>query len=89
MLNTKNQIDISYIETSRQILMCANIENENDFLEYIKMPYEGKLCDFLWDRLRIEVSNEESWKDRERNISMPQDYEIVQESLFLYKNGCR
>ncbi len=89
LLNIKNQINISYVETSRQILMCANIENENDFSEYIKMPYEGKLCDFLWDRLRIEVYNKEFTQDREKNISMPQDYEKVQESLFFHEKEIR
>lgn len=85
LLNCSNKMNISYLETSRQILMCASIENENDFDEYMQMPYEGRLEEFFEDRLNIRLSENVS-KVYPENVSMPQDYEIVRKIIPQYKD---
>lgn len=81
----QKKIDCSYLETSRQILMCAGIEDESDFIEYIKMPYQGKLKEFLEDRLGIDLSEKDRKEYMEINICLPQDYEKVNEIISSYK----
>lgn len=85
LLNCSHKMNISYLETSRQILMCASIENKNDFDEYMQMPYEGRLEEFFEDRLNIKLSKNES-KVYTENVSMPQDYEIVRKIIPQYKD---
>lgn len=85
LVNNSEQIEISYLETSRQILMCASIENENDINEYVKMPYEGKINDFFEDRLQIKLSGDVWTKYAGENISLPQEYEKIKEIIFRYK----
>lgn len=85
LVNCSHKMNISYLETSRQILMCASIESESDFDEYIRMPYEGRLDEFFEDRLNIKLSENES-KVYPENVSMPQDYEIVRKVILQYKD---
>lgn len=85
LLDCSYEINIDYIETSRQILMCANIENEDDFDEYMQMPYAGKLSEFFEDRLQVKLDERES-KIYYENISMPYDYDVVRKIMPQYKD---
>lgn len=85
LVNYSHKMNISYLETSRQILMCASIEKESDFDEYMKMPYEGKLDEFFEDRLQIELRDEDK-KAYNVNISMPQGYETIKKIIPQYKD---
>ncbi len=85
LLHPSSRLKISYLEASRQILMCAGIENENDFMEYMKMPYEGKLSEFFEDRLQISPTVEEKKRYSDAEICMPQDYEKIREILYDYR----
>lgn len=80
LLNCPYQIDINYLETSRQILMCASIENEDDFDEYIKMPYEGKLSEFFEDRFQIKLDGSEG-RVYDENISMPRSCDMIKKII--------
>lgn len=84
LLNMQNELRVSYLETSRQILMCSGIENENDFVEYIKMPYEGKMDEFFEDRFQIAFADEEKSFYSNTGISMPYDYGKVRKILDNY-----
>lgn len=85
LVNCSHKMNISYMETSRQILMCASIEDESDFDEYVRMPYEGRLYEFFEDRLDIKLSEAEREVFSE-SISMPQDYEKVIKIIPQYKD---
>lgn len=85
LLNEPGKRDICYLETSRQILMCASIENEQDFIEYIKMPYHGKLNEFLEDRLCVKLTEQEKQIYSNMPVNLPQDFEKVMGIILEYE----
>lgn len=80
----ESKTTVYYLETSRQILMCTCMESEKDFLDYVKFPYRGCVCDYVEDRFGIALGKEDKLKYGGRLINAAQDYRMLIELLQPY-----
>lgn len=83
-LSGENKTTVYYLETSRQILMCTCMESENDFLDYVRFPYRGRVCDYVEDRFGIALGKEDKIKYGDRLINAAQDYRMLIDLLQPY-----
>lgn len=80
----ESKASVYYLETSRQILMCTCMESEADFLDYVRFPYRGCVCDYVEDRFGIALGGEDKLKYGGKLINAAQDYRMLIDLLQPY-----
>ena len=58
-----------YLGISRQLAMSASIENRNEIIEYVLMPYSGNIEEMFEDRFGIKGIKEDEGKNIEEYIN--------------------
>lgn len=64
-----------YFPASRRLTCVAAIESKEDLKDVISYYYRGSFHDFLWKRFGVKI--QENDRNRNCNILLPQDVEIV------------
>lgn len=72
--------DNCYFYTSRRASAVAQIKNEKDIREVLSTDYEGMLSNVLWERLGLEINEEENV-----DVKLPEKIDYVVEILKRYK----
>lgn len=85
----ENTASVYYLETSRQILMCACMESEEDFLDYVRFPYRGCFCDYVEDRFGVALKEEDYFKYGDKLVDAAQDYKMLIDLLQPYMDKVR
>ncbi len=80
---------VYYLETSRQILMCACMESKKEFLDYIQFPYRGSIRNYVEDRFGIVLREEDNLRYGDKLINSAQDYNMLVNLLQPYMDKIR
>ncbi len=78
-----------YLETSRQILMCASMQSAEEFSDYVRFPYRGSIHNYVEDRFGIVLSEEDDFKYGDQMIDTVRDYKMLIVLLRSYMDAIR
>lgn len=84
--NGEENITTSYMEVSRQILLCAAINSIEDFIEYIKFPYMGTFSNFIEDRFGVHLCEKDELRIGKNMINSQQSYPLILEWIIPYQS---